>query len=55
MSLEEMVWHLINEHSLGASDKQKAERFDFLSVSKAGYEECIADEQRSDLLPLLEG
>ena len=55
MSLEEIVWHLINEHSPSASNEDKEEWFDLLNESKTGYEDRIATEQKPDLPSLLDG
>jgi hypothetical protein len=55
LSLEEILWHLINEHIPGASNADKEEWFELLNESKAGYEERIIAEQRPGRPPLLEG
>lgn len=55
LSVEEILWHLINEHSPGTSDGDKDEWFDFLNESKVSYEERMAEERQPHLPPLLEG
>lgn len=55
LSLEEIVWHLVNEHSPNAGDAEKEEWFALLNESKSGYEERIAAERRPGRPPLLVG
>jgi hypothetical protein len=55
LAVEEIVWHLINEHTPGANASDKEKWFTFLNESKAGYEEKTADERRPGRPPLLEG
>jgi hypothetical protein len=55
LSLEEIIWHLINEHTPGISSADKDEWFVLLDASKAGYETRILDEQTPPRPPLLEG
>ncbi len=55
LSLEEILWHLINECTPGVSDADKDKWFKLLNKSKAGYEERIISEQRPNHPPLLEG
>lgn len=55
LSLEEIVWHLINEHTPSISRADKDECFRLLDGSKAGYETRISDEQTPPRPPLLEG
>jgi hypothetical protein len=55
LSLEEILWHLANEHipEINAGDRDAW--FELLDGSKTGYEERITTERRPDLPPLLEG
>lgn len=55
LSLEEIVWHLINEHTPGISGAYKEECFELLNESKTGYEERIVTEQTPKRPPLLKG
>lgn len=55
LSFEEIVWHLINEHTPGVSGAEKDEWFEFLNESKTGYEERVVGEQKPGRPPLLEG
>lgn len=55
LSLEEILWHLMNEHTPGISDADKDEWFELLNESKAGYEERTIAEQWPSRPPLLEG
>ncbi len=55
LSLEEILWHLINEHTPSISNADKDEWFSLLDESKAGYQARILDEQTPPRPPLLEG
>lgn len=55
LSLEEIVWHLVNEHIPTVNRKTKEQWFDFLNESKAEYEDRIVAEPKPGLPPLLQG
>lgn len=54
LTLEEILWHLINEYTPSVSNVEKDEWFELLNESKAGYEERVISEQKPHRPPLLE-
>lgn len=54
LSLEEIVWHLINEHTPSVSSADKEGWFEFLDGSKSGYEQRMTSERKPGRPPLLE-
>lgn len=55
VSLEEITWHLINEHTLDVDSADKGKWFELLNDSKAGYGEKMTAKRGPNRPPLLEG